>query len=390
MSLQRSTAWPMFWVAASLVVYATLYPWSGWQLAAWDQVTIWLPRHRWESTGDLASNLLGYIPLGMCLCMALLRSSWRTLPGALMAFVCCSVLSYALELTQYTLPNRVPSVVDWALNSLGAAWGVLAAVVAQALGVVDGWQRWRERWFIPEAGWGLTLLWLWPLGLLFPPPLPLAQGQLWPTLQWLLVDWTADTSWQAWFLPQGDLLDAMIHDRWAQWVSLGKDQVDNIWVKDVHEGLIVALGLLAPMAVACALTRRRNLRLLLLVLVLAMGSLASTVSAAMNYGPEHALVWLTLPTAFGLMAGTLMGAALLGLRRLWVSCIGVGVLVYFSYLVHHLPPDPFYAETLQAWELGRFIRFHGLSRWFGLLWPYLALMWLLGRVLAPRAPKINP
>ena len=30
-----------------------------------------------------------------------------------------------------------------------------------------------------------------------------------------------------------------------------------------------------------------------------------------------------------------------------------------------------------AWEQGRFIRFHGLARWVGWLWPYLAMVWLL-------------
>ena len=48
-------------------------------------------------------------------------------------------------------------------------------------------------------------------------------------------------------------------------------------------------------------------------------------------------------------------------------------------LIHLAPPDAYYAQTLQAWENGRFIRFHGLSRWFGILWPYVALAWLLGR-----------
>jgi len=370
----------MAWVGAALVAYATLYPWSGWHWPAWAQVEWGLPRHRWETTTDLASNLLGYMPLGLFLCLALLRSGWRTWSGALMALAFCSGLSYGLELVQYTLPGRVPSVADWALNTLGAAWGVLAALVAQALGVVDAWQRWRGRWFIPEAGVGLTLLWLWPLGLLFPPPLPLAQGQLWPTLQWLLVDWTADTSWQVWFLPEGDALDAMVRDRWAQWVSLGKTQDASPWSQPVREGLIVALGLLAPMTLACALTRRVTLRLVLLVLLVVLGALASAVSAAMNFGPEHALVWLTLPTAFGWLAGALMGAALLPMRRWWASVIGLLVLSGLAWMVHRLPPDPFYAETLQAWEHGRFIRFHGLSRWFGLLWPYLAMLWLLGRV----------
>jgi len=45
------------------------------------------------------------------------------------------------------------------------------------------------------------------------------------------------------------------------------------------------------------------------------------------------------------------------------------------------PPDPYYAQTLQAWENGRFIRFHGLSRWFGIVWPYVALVWLLARLM---------
>ena len=47
----------------------------------------------------------------------------------------------------------------------------------------------------------------------------------------------------------------------------------------------------------------------------------------------------------------------------------VGLLI----LVHQAPSDPYYAQTLQAWENGRFVRFHGLSRWFGLLWPFVAL-----------------
>ena len=57
--------------------------------------------------------------------------------------------------------------------------------------------------------------------------------------------------------------------------------------------------------------------------------------------------------------------------------------------------DSYYAQTLQAWEQGRFIRFHGLSRWFGILWPYVALGWLLMRLTGREgrtasAPKMWP
>ena len=37
-------------------------------------------------------------------------------------------------------------------------------------------------------------------------------------------------------------------------------------------------------------------------------------------------------------------------------------------------------RTLQGWEQGRFVRFHGLAQWVGWLWPYAAMAWLLGRL----------
>ena len=51
-------------------------------------------------------------------------------------------------------------------------------------------------------------------------------------------------------------------------------------------------------------------------------------------------------------------------------------------LVAHAPADPYFAESLQAWEQGRFIRFHGAAQWVGWLWPYAALLYLLSRVAA--------
>ena len=41
--------------------------------------------------------------------------------------------------------------------------------------------------------------------------------------------------------------------------------------------------------------------------------------------------------------------------------------------------DPYFADSLQGWEQGRFIRFHGVARWIGWLWPYAAMAWLLAR-----------
>ena len=48
--------------------------------------------------------------------------------------------------------------------------------------------------------------------------------------------------------------------------------------------------------------------------------------------------------------------------------------------VAQAPADPYFAQSLQAWEQGRFIRFYGVARWVGWLWPYAAIVYLLARL----------
>jgi len=369
MSLHRSSAWPLSWAAAALIVYATLHPMAGWH---WPDSHVFgwvLPKQPNEFMDDVVANLLGYLPLGFILCLAHLRSGWLAPWAALRTLVLCLGLSYSLELLQFTVPGRVPSLSDWVLNSLGSAWGVLAAITVHALGLVDAWHRLRERWFIPQAGHGLALLSLWPLGLLFPPPLPLGQGQLLPHLRIGLVELTRDTPWQAWLLPEDPL---------TLWSSVHAGMVASPWI-DLVEALTVAAGMLAPLCVACAVARPRVLRILMLSGLVLTGVGMSALSSALNFGPVHAFSWVTTQAMAGLLLGAAAAVPLVGLSRRTCAALGVGVVLTLVALIHLAPPDAYYAQTLQAWENGRFIRFHGLSRWFGILWPYVALAWLLGR-----------
>jgi len=370
MSLHRSSAWPLTWAAAALIVYATLHPWTGWH---WPerQVFHWLlPKLGHEVANDLVANILGYLPFGLILCVAHLRSGRGPVAAAVLTLLAGSAMSYTLELIQYALPQRVPSITDWMLNTLGAAWGALAAVTIHALGLVEVWHRLRERWFIPQAGHGLALLSLWPLGLLFPPPLPLGEGQLLPRVRITLMEWTQDTPFQAWILPADPLM---------MWASFHSAVVSSSWLP-LLEALTTTAGLMAPMCVACAVARPRALRLLLMSMLVLVAIGATALSTALNFGPTHAFSWLTLPSAFGLLLGAFGGALLVDRSRTTCAVLGVLVVLSLIGLIHLAPMDPYYAQTLQSWENGRFIRFHGLSRWFGLLWPYVALLWLIGRL----------
>jgi (2Fe-2S) ferredoxin len=55
-------------------------------------------------------------------------------------------------------------------------------------------------------------------------------------------------------------------------------------------------------------------------------------------------------------------------------------------LLNQAPASAYFAHTLQAWEQGRFIRFHGLAQWLGWLWPYAVLVYVLLRV-SRRRPR---
>jgi hypothetical protein len=48
--------------------------------------------------------------------------------------------------------------------------------------------------------------------------------------------------------------------------------------------------------------------------------------------------------------------------------------------LNQAPTSAYFAQTLQTWEQGRFIRFHGLAQWLGWVWPYAALVYVLVRV----------
>lgn len=362
MVVYRSSAWPLAAACACLIVYASLHPFAGWEPprpeVAWWQLGV--PQPHYVSRFDLIVNLLAYLPLGLLVTGGLLRAGGSGPAAWSGALLVGTALSYGLETLQHWLPQRVPSIIDWALNSAGAALGGLAMLLLHALGVLDLWGRWRERWLLRGRGVGLTLLLLWPFGLLFPPPLPFGLGQVLLRAREGLIEALEDTAWDGWLRP-GPLPNTPL----APGVEL----------------LAVAAGLLAPCLLAYALTRPGLRRLVLPLGALVLGVGATTLSTALNFGPEHAWTWLTPPVLPAL--GVALGLAVL---LAWVqprSAAAVGLLIvsFGVALVNAAPSDAYYAASLQAWEQGRFIRFHGLTQWIGWLWPWATLAYLLARAM---------
>jgi hypothetical protein len=105
-----------------------------------------------------------------------------------------------------------------------------------------------------------------------------------------------------------------------------------------------------------------------------------TLSTVLNFGPSHALGWLAPSTLPGLGLGVLLALLGAALPRRMVAGAGLVALTGLVVGVAQAPSDPYFAQSLQAWEQGRFVRFHGLAQWVGWIWPYAAMAWLFSRL----------
>jgi VanZ family protein len=362
----RSSAAPLALLYAALIVYASLSPFTGWKLPA---AVPWfgfghMPWPRYWTGFDVVSNLLGYMPLGALMFWAQVRSGRGAVSSAARTALAGALLSLCMESLQNHLPQRVPSSLDWVLNLGGTLFGLAVAWSVRLMGGVDRWQVLRDRWFIARSAGGIALLLLWPVGLLFPTPVPLGVGQVIARLQELAVAALNGTPWASWVEDWADAQYALTP------LSRGS------------EVLAILLGLLAPCFVAFAIVRPPWRRALMTVIAALLGFSATTLSTALSFGPQHALAWLTPPVVPALVGALVFAAVLLPLPRRGVAGIGLVGLTALLALVTQAPADPYYAESLQGWEQGRFIRFHGLAQWVGWLWPYAALGYLLMRVAA--------
>ena len=329
-----------------LIVYASLYPFSGWRdlgLPIFTFLDAAWPRY-W-TVFDLAVNVLVYLPLGFLLTLSLRRLPGQWIP-AITALLLGALLSFCLETLQTWLPSRVPSNLDLACNALGASVGAFLAIC------------YGERFFSrltllqqhllahnPHVELGLVLVGLWLLTQLSPETILFGAGDLRH-----LLDITPAVPYEA-------------HSFFA-----------------LETGIIVcntiAIGLIVR-----ALLAARNSPYLALVVFFTLALAIRTLAAAILVDPFHAFVWLTPGAGLGLMTGGAMLALMLLLpASLRIALAGLALMAG-TVLVNLAPPNPYSAVALVAWGQGHFLNFNGLTRLSASVWPFLALpyMTVLGR-----------
>ena len=359
-----SSAAPLAFVYAALIAYASGYPFTGWRWPPGQALPslLALPWPPWHDAFDMWANLVGYLPWGLLLMLAFLRRGWRASLALVWVVLIGAAFSFSAEVMQNFLPGRHPSLKDCAMNTLGALLGAGLGLLLQMLGVVSRWSSTRELWFVDRSGGALALLLLWPVGLLFPAPLPLGLGQVGERLRELL-EWLLDDV--PWAVPLHTLLAAPAD------VSAP--------LRPLSEGLATAFGLLAPCMLAYSIARPGLRRLVLAAGATATAFAAMTLSTLLNFGPSHALAWVAPATVPAMVGGACAAVALVGISQRFAVALGLVALTALVALVAQAPANPYFAQSLQAWEQGKFVHFHGIVHWIGWLWPYAAIVWLLAQ-----------
>ncbi len=365
--LQKSVAAPLSLAFILLIVYASLYPFTDWRDQDISPLTfLTAPWPQYLVGFDVSVNVVGYVPLGFLLTLVFMRrghAGWAVL-GAVAGG---AALSLCMETLQSYLPSRIPSNVDLALNILGTLAGACLVWTLEKLGVVNTWRRFRVRWFATDARGALALLMLWPVALLFPAPVPMGLGQVLERLEMALAE-------------------AMDGTPFIDWLPLRDIELQPL--VPGAELVCVALGALIPCLLGYGVIRSAWRRALFCVVMLAAGMGVSALSAALSYGPEHAWAWLDAPVRVGLVLAGLLALVMLPLPRRGAAAFALLALSVQLALLNQAPASAYFAQTLQTWEQGRFIRFHGLAQWLGWLWPYAALLYLLAR-LSGRADALD-
>ena len=357
---RRTAAWALVWVYASLIVYASLYPFAPWSsngLPWWGFVSYPLPRY-WTRF-DIVANLLGYVPMGFLVALVALRSPrriWARL-GVLLGLLWCVLLSFSVETLQNWLPQRVPSNVDWLLNSAGGLLGAVLAWCMGKLGALDAWARLRQHWLAPDAHGGLVLVLLWPWALLYPQSVPFGLGQVQERLENWLGQWLADTPFVEWLPVRTIEFQPMLHWQIA---------------------LVVGLGVALPCLLAFTVVPAWRKRLVVATVLLGAGAVACALGDALSLGPAYAWDWLLWqPVRQGLLGGAALALLAVPLPRGLCRFLVLAALLVQLYLVNGAAVSAYFDLELEDWMPGRFIRFYGLTQWLAWLWPYATFLYLL-------------
>jgi len=341
-----------------LIIYASWFPFSGWRssgLSPFAFLVLQMPR--WWTGFDVMVNIVGYMPFGILIVLALhprVRGLWAVAIAAVVGLL----VSGTMEVVQNYLPSRVPSSLDLLTNAGGCLAGaVIGAWFAPMLLDRSRLYLLRQRWFAAHASQGLVLVALWPLAQVYPQNYLFGNGQILPLLSEWLSDWL-DTDIDLVTMLRGDV----------------PMSVEQYWLS---ETIITACGMTGAALTLLCLTRRGAPRLSLMLALIGVGIVVKTLASSLFFAPDNAFVWVTPGAEGGFLIGLIMLAGLAFAPQVAQRRLAVVTLVLSLIVVNTIPANPYFVSTLQAWQQGKFLNFNGAAQFLDMAWPIIALWFLL-------------
>ncbi|MGE0797025.1 MAG: VanZ family protein [Lautropia sp.] len=355
-------------IVAVAIAYLSLYPLTGWRLR---QPSIWsflghgVPRY--YSYADIVANIAAYVVYGLLFALGWFtrRRPWVC---ALLAAGSGMLLSLMLESLQSYLPTRVPSLLDFYANGIGAALG---GAVGASIGVwradpTGGAGRVSLPWYEqgPAIGWALLVVWL--IAQLPPQRLLFSTGH-----------------WQSWLL---QLAPAGAADHWS--LLLPGPLPDAF--RSLVETMVVAIMISIVGILMMDLVRPTGARIGWIVALLAIGLVFRMAASAQVYSTAPLFAWLTSGAQAGLVLGALALYLIGAFRRRTRLAIGAALVPIGLLLVNLAPRDPYFLSALAGSgpltpALTPSLR--SLINALGMLWPLFALAYLLIRYWTLRRGK---
>lgn len=336
-----------------LVAYASLYPFTDWlapQSGLLDFLFESWPRY--YSTADLTLNVLGYVPFGFLLALALLPFFSATVT-AVAATVAGSLLSLVMEILQQFITVRVASNLDLLTNGLGSMLGSLLAVTLGERWLLSGrLYHWRQRVFLQgriiDTGFVILALWLFT--------------QLNPDV-WLFGNGEMRT-----LLPAGAGL--IFRPEAYRWLETG----------------VTAFNLAGVALCVRALARDEQEVVGPIFALFAAALVLKAGAATALYRPGTAALWVTPGCLLGIPIGIGIYLALAWMNRVGVIIGSVVCIAAGAWLVNVAPENPYLAASVRTWRHGHFLSFSGVTNMVSAVWPALMLAYLVRFAVLFRKP----
>jgi VanZ family protein len=341
-------------VLAFGAMYASFRPFTGWRTPPRGWLAFLGDPIQFLNKWDHFLNVVGYIPLGFLAVLALASSRRSIGSAAVLALIACTAFSIGVETLQSALIARTSSLVDVVTNVAGTAIGVVGAMVFAPWLMTEGGFLGVRRKYV-EAGWrgdiGMALVAGWTVALLAPRTLLFGNG------------------------------DA----RLALSVR-PPDAVAPVVIAGI-EAVVTTMGLLCFALLLRLMLRADGWRLRVIFLLALCGSLAVRATGfGLFWTSANAFLWVTTGAIIGLIVGTLLSLALIGLPKRAAGSMAVALIILSTTTVNLSPPNPYLWTKPRPTRQAELAPLSMTTRSTAMLWPFAALTFAGAFILRPRRP----